>query len=107
MLDGIAAGGNRIRAEVARAEARHVVEAAAAGYEPFKKTISFATDVYLDIELKRKPVPVHGSTRGRTPQAPSEAKRSQAPAEDFGVTLERPAPRRPTKKIDEKDPYAP
>jgi hypothetical protein len=44
---------------------------------------------------------------GPDPKADTKAVSAPAPVEDFGMTLQRPAPRRPTKKIDETDPYAP
>jgi hypothetical protein len=111
VLDGTTAGGNRIRGERPKDQKRHLVEAWAPGYEPFKKTVSFTTDVYLDIELRRQPGPAKSPTRARAPQSvpkpKGEARGAQDPVEDFGMNLERPAPRRPAKKIDEKDPYSP
>jgi hypothetical protein len=99
-LDGNTAGGNQIKADVPRDQGQHVVAALAPGYEPFKKIISFANDVYMEIELKRKPVPVHG---GAWTKSEGKTKPTQNQVEESGGGQER----RPAKKIDEKDPYAP
>lgn len=130
-LDNRMAGGNAIKMDVAKAKTVHVVQAKAPGYATFKKTISYANDTYLDIKLekvevaqpriKARPTPT-AVTKEAKPEVkevkePKEVKevRSEtrpapaaaAPVEDFGMTLQRPAPRRPTKRIDETDPYAP
>jgi hypothetical protein len=114
VLDTDTAGGNRIKAEFAKDQRQHVVMASAPGYETFKKVISFANDVYLEIELKKKPGSVR---RGAKPHAsPSltkaTGKADTTPAanqgEEGGATLGPSEARRPAKKsIDEKDPYLP
>jgi hypothetical protein len=154
-LDNKVAGGNLIKMDVARSQSSHVVQAKAPGHVPFKKTISFANDVYLDIKLEKVEVPAPGvrakvrssqvaaqlpnaDTRpDPKPDAKADAKfetkadpkadsrfdpkfdpksdpkfdnrvaPAAPPVEDFGMNLQRPTTRRPTKKIDETDPYSP
>jgi len=126
-LDGRPVGGNLIKMDVASSKKTHVVQARSPGYLPFKKTLNFATDVYLDIKLEKpeEPAPVvraktHPPVVASPPPPPSALKVASpppvapkvtpppaAPAEDFGMSLQRPTPRRPTKKIDETDPYGP
>jgi hypothetical protein len=56
-----------------------------------------------------KPHPPQIALQPLSADTPADTKAVPAtpPAEDFGMTLQRPIPRRPTKKIDETDPYAP
>lgn len=124
LLDNRLAGGNAIKMDVARAKTSHVVQARAPGYAPFKKTITYANDIYLDIKLEKVEAPaVQARTKAHPPQIAAQketkpevrevkpetrpAPAAAAPVEDFGMTLQRPTTRRPTKRIDETDPYAP
>lgn len=131
-LDNRVAGGNLIKLDVQRSQSSHVVQAKAPGHVPFKKTINFANDVYLDIKLEKVEPPASVRVKSHSLQVAAqppkvdtdprdEPKLDQkvdpkidgkmapavAPVEDFGMTLQRPNTRRPTKKIDETDPYAP
>jgi hypothetical protein len=124
LLDNRMAGGNAIKMDVTKAKTVHVVQARAPGYAPFRKTITYANDIYLDIKLEKVEAPaVQSRAKAHPPQVavPKETKPEvkevkpetkpapavAAPVEDFGMTLQRPAARRPTKRIDETDPYAP
>jgi hypothetical protein len=122
-LDKRAAEGNQIKMDVSPSRILHMVQATAPGHIPFKKTISYADDVYLEIKLEKAEAPIqhvaapilspqvaaqpHGSdpkpdVKGEPRVAPS------APAvEEFGMNLEHPMTRHSTKKMDETDPYAP
>lgn len=126
LLDNRLAGGNAIKMDVPKAKTPHVVQARAPGYAPFKKIITYANDIYLDIKLEKiEASTAQPRTRAYSPTAasrePKETKpevrevkndpkptpAAVAPVEDFGMTLQRPATRRPTKRIDETDPYVP
>jgi hypothetical protein len=124
LLDNRVAGGNAIKMDVAKAKTVHVVQARAPGYAPFRKNITYANDIYLDIKLEKVEAPtvqarnkVHpapvAAPKETKPEVrevktePKPAPAAAAPVEDFGMTLQRPATRRPTKRIDETDPYAP
>lgn len=116
-LDDHELAGPRIEMDVAGADTTHVVRAEAPGHVPFKKTISFADDVHLDIRLRRyerpRPAPVAAQPppprEERKPEPKREVKAAPASAmvEDFGMDLQRPAPKRQPKRIDETDPYTP
>jgi hypothetical protein len=124
LLDNRLAGGNAIKMDVAKAKGFHVVQARAPGYAPFRKTITYANDIYLDIKLEKVEAPAAQARTKTHPQQLATQKETKpevrevkpetkpaptaaAPVEDFGMTLQRPATRRPTKRIDETDPYAP
>lgn len=130
-LDEDVAPAGVISVDVPPDRAPHTVRATAPGYLPYKRTITFANDVLLEVKLKRAtqadspsddPVPAAPRVAG----PPSSTGRNDGssdprvggkpdtkptpiitPIEDFGMDLQRPAPRRPTKKLDETDPYAP
>jgi hypothetical protein len=134
-LDDHAVDSNQIKLDVEKARGTHVVEATAPGHIPYKKTLSFAKDVYLTIKLKKSDGPsAHAGPTLHSPQVVVQSPKNDGkndnkadnksdskyeakndtkaavtatPAEDFGMNLQRPALRRPTKKIDETDPYAP
>lgn len=123
-LDNRATGANRLELDVPRSETVHVVQATAPGHVPFKKSLRFDSDVHLSIKLKRidPPALLPAGSKARTtkPGVPApksdgrpELKPDTKPAaaasqaEDFGMKLQRPSSRRPTRKIDETDPYAP
>ncbi len=123
LLDNRLAGGNAIKMDVPKAKTPHVVQARAPGYAPFRKVITYANDIYLDIKLEKVEAPTaQPRTKTYSPTAapketkpevkevktdPKPAPAAVAPVEDFGMTLQRPAIRRPTKRIDETDPYVP
>ncbi len=103
-----------MKADVPRDQRPHVIKASAPGYEAFKKVISFANDVYLEIELKRKTGSVRWGAKSHASEPlPNETSKTEtAPAmkqtEEAGMTLGHPKAKRPAKKgIDEKDPYVP
>jgi hypothetical protein len=109
-LDDRTFGGNSIRMNVPRSRTFHLVQARAPGYVPFKRSISFASDVELTIKLSPQPEPAPerptAAQAGAQPRV--EVKTTPTvPAEDFGMTLQPPARRRPTVKMDESDPYVP
>jgi hypothetical protein len=113
-LDEGAVEGNRLEADVAKDQKIHVLSASAPGYISVKKIVSFAKDVYLEIDLKKAPPSPRGMAKRHPTQPAAKAKadpRSDSPpkqVEEYGMTLERPTIRRPpNKKMDEKDPYAP
>jgi len=115
--------GNPFKLDVPKRKTLHVVQAIAPGYHPFKKAVSYSNDVILDIQLERVEAPaprVAVKAAASPPVAPprkietnTEVKLEPRVAppvpsvEDFGMNLERPITKRPTKKIDETDPYAP
>jgi len=122
-LDDRVVESHRIKLDVQKARTSHVVLATAPGHIPYRKTISYADDVYLDIKLKKAEVPSpHAGAKVRAPQvavyppsndtvdgkkSDSKAAPAATQAEDFGMSLQRPTARRPSKKIDESDPYGP
>jgi len=122
-VDKHVAGGNLVKMDISPSHTLHVVHASASGYVAFKKTISYAKDVFLDIKLeKTQPLvravardrpspPFEAEPRGNEAKAIAPVRPSVAPAspdvEDFGMDLKRPNTNRPTKKMDETDPYSP
>jgi hypothetical protein len=122
-LDKRAAEGNQIKLDVSPSRNLHMVQARAPGHIPFKKMISYADDVYLEIRLEKVEAPtqhvaavipspqVAAQPRGNElkPEVKGEPKVApSAPAiEEFGMNLEHPITRHSTKKMDETDPYAP
>ncbi len=66
--------GNRLQAEVARDQTTHLVTASAPGYLPFRQTVSFSSDVLLDVELKRGLRPAHKRGKLRGAQIESKPK---------------------------------
>ena len=115
--------GNQFRLDAPKKKTLHVVQALASGYIPFKRTISYANDVFLDIQLTKAQSPASRAA-AKAPASPVTAQPRKTEAnveekfeprvappspsvEDFGMNLERPNIKRPTKKIDETDPYAP
>lgn len=114
-LDGAVQKGHAIALDLVQDKASHVVQASARGYLPFKKSFTLEGDVDLRISLKKAAPPVF---RGRPTNQPSEpiavqpeseikAKPVAEPAEDFGMDLKRPASRRQSSKMEDKDPYSP
>jgi hypothetical protein len=113
-LDNRPVGGNLLKIEVPSARMPHVVQARAPGYVPFRKTINFATDVYLDIRLEKVDSPSPSArpkpplaTMATQPSVAAKATPSAPSSEDFGMNLQHPPTRRSTKRIDETDPYGP
>ena len=130
-LDKYAAEGNQIKLDVPESRTLHMVQATAPGHIPFKKTVSYANDVYLDIKLEKSEAPTepveakvtspqvaarqhgqqHGQPHGNDPRPEAKSEPRVAPSgaavEEFGMNLERPTIKRSTKKMDETDPYAP
>jgi hypothetical protein len=122
-VDKHVAGGNLIKMDTPLSRTLHVVHASAPGYLTFKKTISYAKDVSLDIKLEKTQrlaravarespsPPIEVQPRGNEPKAGVQGKPEVAPSspevEDFGMDLKRPNTKRPTKTMDETDPYSP
>jgi hypothetical protein len=122
-LDKHAAEGNQIKMDVPQSLTLHMVQATAPGHIPFKKTVSYANDVYLEIKLEKSEAPpqhlaakvlspqVTAPQRGNDTKLEVKGEPRVAPSgpavEEFGMNLERPTPKRSTKKMDETDPYAP
>jgi len=98
-LDGAPAGTNPLTLEVRKDHGKHEVEASAPGFLPFKRTVSFAQDVLLTVELQKAPTGTTSKHRG-------EVKSRGKTADDPGMSP-RPAAKRPVSNIDESDPYAP
>jgi hypothetical protein len=112
--------GSQFKADVPKKKTLHIVQATAPGYLTFKRTVSFANDVFLDIQLTKAEspgprvaakAPAAPAVQSRKPEINPEVKFEPRvappaqPVEDFGMNLERPNMKRPTKKIDETDPY--
>jgi hypothetical protein len=122
-LDKRAAEGNQIKMDVPPSRILHMVQATAPGHIPFKKTISYADDVYLQIKLEKVEAPtqniaatmlspqVAAQPRGNDTKPDMKGEPRVAPSapavEEFGMNLEHPITRHSTKKMDETDPYAP
>jgi len=112
-LDENAVEGNRLLAEVPKDRIIHVLRASAPGFIPFSQIISFANDVQLNVELRRARGPVHVVARPHPqqveskPKTDSKAKPQSSQEEEPGMNMERPAVRRTSKQIDERDPYTP
>lgn len=116
VLDGKVLDGNPVKLDVASDRQPHLLEVTAPGFARFSRSVSFARDLDLVIELQRAPPPVQADatvapTRAarataRTPQpirARAPARRNAASAADPWAT----GSRRSTSAIDEADPYAP
>lgn len=99
VLDGQVAPGNQIKLDVPKDDQLHLVEASAPGFLPFKRSISFSQDVFLNIALQKARAP---SKRDVTAGVKPEGKH----ADDQG-TSSRSNAKRPASQIDEDDPYAP
>jgi len=111
-LDGNVAGGNQIKLEVAKEDRLHVVEALGAGFVPFKRSVSFASDVYLTISLQKARSSAHTAAQNRPVRPESRdvttrVKPDGRSADEIGVSSRSTGVRRSTSKIDEEDPYAP
>ncbi len=104
---------NRLRAEVPKDRTIHVVRASAPGFIPFSQIVSFTNDVRLNVELRRARTPVQRGAKPHPRQIESESKTDQKSmpqpnqGEEPGMNMERPALRRASKQIDERDPYTP
>ncbi len=99
VLDGQVATGNQIKLDVPKDDELHLVEASAPGFLPFKRSISFSQDVFLNIALQKPRAP---SKRDVTVGVKPEGKH----ADDQGMSS-RSSAKRPASQIDEDDPYAP
>lgn len=114
-LDGTVVGKRAFARELVQDKAPHVVQASAPGYLPFKRTFTLENDLNLRISLKKAGAPARvGRAKiavprpvARAPEIEPNVKPSVEPVEDFGMDMNRPAVRRQTKKMDEKDPYSP
>ncbi len=128
-LDGNVVATHRLKLEVPRDRAIHVVSASAPGYLPFNQQISFASDVALSIKLRRAQPPrpavrsrsIHAEVRRRPevrpevrpavkPEVRPEVKPAavQAPPRiEPGMRLDPPPARRNSMPIDEMNPYKP
>jgi hypothetical protein len=124
--------GNRLVVDAPRDLSIHVLKASAPGFLPFSQKFSYASDVRLAIQLRRLRAPAHGTAKLpvaklaakskplRFEARPLESVRSvsspvradahapsvQPESAEPGTNLGHPAPRRASKPIDEKDPYA-
>lgn len=115
VLDGIVVGSHAIALDLLQDKSPHVVQALARGYLPFRKTFTLEADVNLRISLKKGAAPPVAFPKATPPSAPVAKSLESEPSvnpkvepiEDFGMDLNRPAARRQTKKMDEKDPYSP
>jgi hypothetical protein len=124
--------GNQLVVEAPKDHSIHVLKASAPGFLPFSQKISYSSDVRLVIQLRQARSSVLGlakphigkmAGKSQTPHLeanPAEAVRPppapvkpdvklppalpQAP--EPGANLGHPSPRRTSKQIDEKDPYA-
>jgi len=118
-VDGNVLAGHRLNLEVPKDPGIHVVSAAAPGYVPFNQQVSFSSDVFLKISLRRAHTPiVHQVTRTRPPQVAPSPKGNLRPAAVSpapgpgpglapGMNLDGPAIRHNAKPIDERNPYKP
>lgn len=104
VLDGTPAEGNQIKLDVPKDDKPHLVEASAPGFVPFKRSVSFSTNVFLTISLqKARPSAAGAAKRDVTAGVKPDGKH----ADEQGVSSRSNAVKRPASKIDEDDPYAP
>jgi hypothetical protein len=115
-LDGNVLAGHRLNIEVPKDRGIHVVSASAPGYIPFNQQVSFSSDVFLKISLRRAhtPPPARQASRARPSQVESKVKinarptsASPGPGLEPGMNLDGPSPRPNAKPIDERNPYKP
>ena len=120
-LDDHAIGGNQLQAVVPKDGTMHVVQATAPGFVPLNRIVSFTSDINLDIQLRRAldiqprrarsavhvPTKSHSAAVEAKPGSESKPRPEPSRVEEPGANLERPASRRASKQIDERDPYAP
>jgi serine/threonine protein kinase len=121
-LDENAVDGNRLRAEVPKDRNIHVLRASAPGFIPFSQSVSFTSDVYLDVHLNaeqsRPRSPVRGGTKPQPPQLgwksksdlksspqPSQAIPQPSQVEGPSKNPERPSMGWTSNPIDERNPY--
>jgi hypothetical protein len=109
-LDDKQVNGNAIHLTVPRSNTLHVVQAKVAGYVPFKRNITYASDVNLTIRLPREPEIV--ATKSPAPPVIAQPPRVEVkappvapPTEEFGMDMQRPPIKRPSRRVDENDPY--
>lgn len=113
VLDGQVVAGNRLNLDVPMDHNPHVLEISAPGFAPVKRTVSFARDFYLGIELKRVPPPTrfaHGSRSRRAAATYTDRVNPKAAIRSWnGLTAATStgAPKHPNTKIDKTDPYSP
>jgi hypothetical protein len=112
-LDGLVVVGNRLNINVPVDHSPHVLEVSAPGFAPLKRTVSFARDFYLGIELQRVPPAAriaHGSPSRKAAATHSnrvKAKRAIRPWNGLTGATSTVAPKRPDMEIDRNDPYSP
>jgi hypothetical protein len=114
-LDGNVMAGHRLNLEVPKDRGIHVISASAPGYVPFNQQVSFSSDVFLQISLRRAHAPsVRSIARPRAIQIDSVPKTTIRPTPVSpgmglapGMNLEGPILRPNAKPIDERNPYKP
>jgi serine/threonine protein kinase len=120
-LDEHAVDGNRLHTEIPEDPGIHVVRAMAPGFAPFSQSVSFASDLRLDVHLSplakapelaaRRPSAARHAKRGgqlrRTVHEQEASERPAVPDEAPGMSLEKPSPPKPPAAIDEANPYDP
>jgi eukaryotic-like serine/threonine-protein kinase len=110
-LDDKPVDGNQLRAEVPKDWNIHVIRASAPGFIPFSQSVSFASDVHLDAELRRLPSPRRG-TKSRPPQIGGKssgnliARPQPRETDQPGMNLDRPPLGWTTRQIDGRNPYS-
>jgi hypothetical protein len=113
-LDGKVVQDHQLKLDVPSDQDPHRLEVSAPGFAPLKRTVSFAKDLYLAIELLRAPPLPRvsaGAGPARTPTAATKPKKNGRARAAAEPTDEFDSPFVPTKRppatIDETDPYAP
>jgi hypothetical protein len=119
--DESAVDGNRLRADVPKDQGLHVIRAVAPGFLPFSQTVTFSSDVSLDVRLNPEPsrgdspagMKVHFSSLASRAKASAKSKSGSGRAKPTSSRSEKPSenPERPPsaktrEQIDAANPYA-
>lgn len=119
MVDGRALAGNPVKLDVPSDHQPHLLEVTAPGFARLSRSLSFARDLDLVIELQRAPPPAPAGATVAPPQPARPARpaarssqptRARTPARRSADTASDPwatSSRRPSSAIDETDPFAP
>ncbi|HEX7507398.1 MAG TPA: hypothetical protein VF550_11545, partial [Polyangia bacterium] len=113
VLDGQVVTGNRLNLEVPMDHNSHVLEVSAPGFAPLKRTVTFARDFYLGIELQRMPPGKRFALGSRSRRATAthtnrvKAKAAVRPRDSLTAATSTVAPNRPETEIDKPNPYSP
>jgi serine/threonine-protein kinase len=112
-LDGKRLSSNPFIARVPKDSKAHTLRVSAVGYESVERTLSYGSDLNIELALKSTGAPVAvGRRAAAVVHAPAAEKTTERKAVERpdriepGMDMVRPAATRPQRQLDDKDPYA-